>query len=129
MDKDNQYPTGCLKAATETITAAILAIVLLLLILLVTVLLWRKRRAIMRTTVDGIYVQFSKMTHQEVVFLGPVMIPIDQLYLEGYVLIKEVIATQLCSACTLTVHWRAPLKGATNQPGMRPVTIPLPGTI
>ena len=85
MDKDNRYPTVCPGAATETNTAAILAIVLSLLILVVTVLVWQKRRAIMRTTVDGLYVQFSTMTHQEVVFLGEVMIPIDHLFLEGSV--------------------------------------------
>ena len=62
-------------------------------------------------------------------FLGEVTIPIDHLYLEGSVLNKDTIVNQLCSTCTLTVHWWANLKGATNRPGMCPVTIPLPETI
>ena len=116
-------------AATETTTAVILAVVLLLLILVITVFVWQKRRTIMRTTVDGLYVQFSTITHQEVIFLGEVTIPVDHLYLEGSVLIKDTIVNQLCLTCTLTVHWRAQLKGATVRPGMYPVTIPLPETI
>ena len=103
-------------AATETTTAVILAVVLLLLILVITVLLWQKRRTIMRTTVDGLYVQFSTITHQEIIFLGEVTIPVDHLYLEGSVLIKDTIVYQLCLTCTLTVHWRAQLKGATVRP-------------
>ena len=114
MYKDNRYLTGCPVAATETTTAVILALVLLLWILVVTVLLWRKHRAIMRTTVDGLYVQFSTITHQEIMFLGEVTIPIGHLYLEGSVLIKDTIVNQLGLTCTLTVHWRAQLKGATD---------------
>ena len=129
MDKDNRYLTGCPMAATETTTAVILALVLLLVILVVTVLLRQKHRAIMRTTVDGLYVQFSTITHQEIVFLGEVTIPIGHLYLEGSVLIKDTIANQLGLTCTLTVHWQPQLKGATDRPGMYPVTIPLPETI
>ena len=34
-------------------------------------------------------VQFSTITHQEVIFLGEVTIPVDHLYLEGSVLIKD----------------------------------------
>ena len=128
MDEENQYPTGCPMAATETTTAVILAVVLLLLILVITVLLWQKRHAIMWTTVDGLYVQFSTITHQEIVFLGEVTIPVDHLYLEGSVLIKDTIVNQLCFTCTLTLHWQAQLKGATVRPGMYPVTIPLPET-
>ena len=126
---ENQYLSGCPMAATEATTAAVLAIVLLLLILAIAVLIWKKRRAIMRTMVDGVYIQFSTPTHQESVFLGEVTIPVDHLFLEGTVLLRDAIVNQLCFTCTLTVHWRAQLKGATVRPGMYPMTIPLPETI
>ena len=79
-----------------------------------------------------VYVQFSTPMHQEVVFLGEVTIPVDHLFLEGSVLLKDAMVNQLCVKCTLTVHWRAQLKGAANRPGMpgmHPVTIPLPTTL
>ena len=63
---------------------------------------------------DSLYVQFSTITYQQVVFLVELMIPIDDLYLEGSVLIKDTIVTQLCLTFTLTVHWQAHLKGATT---------------
>ena len=119
----------CPTTGTEATTAAVLAIVLLLLKLAVLVLVWKKRRAIMRTTVDGVYIKFSTPTHQEVVFLGEVTIPVDHLFLEGTVLLRDTMVNQLCVKCTLTVQWQAQLKGAANWPGMHPVTIPLPTTL
>ena len=80
-------------------------------------------------TIDGVYIQFSTPTHQEAVFLGEVTIPVDHLFLEGTVLLKDAIMNQMCLKCTLTLHWHAQLKGAANRPGMHPVTIPLPTTL
>ena len=59
----------CPTSGAEATTAAVLAIVLLLLVLAVAVLVWRKRRAIMRTTTDRVYIQFATPIHQEV-FVG-----------------------------------------------------------
>ena len=65
----------------------------------------------MRTTVDGVYIQFSTPTHQEAVFLGEVTIPVDHLFLEGTVLLRDAMVNQMCLRCTLTLHWNAQLKG------------------
>ena len=119
----------CPVSGTEATTAAVLAIVLLLLVLAVAVLVWRKRKAIMRSTTDGVYIQFATPTHQEVVLLGDVTVPMDHLFLEGSVLLKDATMTQVWMKCILTIQWRAILKGAANRPGMHPVTIPLPNTI
>ena len=78
----------------EAMTAAVLAIVLLLLVLAVRVLVWKKRSAIMRTAADGVYIQFSTLTHQEAVFLGEVTIPVDHLFLEGSVLLKDAMVNE-----------------------------------
>ena len=129
MDMTEEEHQECPTSGTEATTAAVLAIVLLLLILAVAVLIWKKRRAIMRTTIDGVYIQFSTPTHQEAVFLGEVTIPVDHLFLEGTVLLKDAMVNQMCLKCTLTLHWHAQLKGAANRPGMHPVTIPLPTTV
>ena len=129
LDMTEEEHQLCPTSGTEAMTAAVLAIVLLLLILAVAVLIWKKRRAIMRTTIDGVYIQFSTPTHQEAVFLGEVTIPVDHLFLEGTVLLKDAMVNQLCLECTLTLHWHAQLKGAANRPGMHPVTIPLPTTM
>ena len=72
----------------------------------------------MRTTIDGVYIQFSTPTHQEAVFLGEVTIPVDHLFLEGTVLLKDAMVNQLCLKCTLTLPWHAQLKGAANRPRM-----------
>ena len=129
MDMTEGEYQECPTSGTEATTAAVLAIVLLLLILAIAVLIWKKRRAIMRTTVDGVYIQFSTPTHQEAVFLGEVTIPVDHLFLEGTVLLRDAMVNQMCLRCTLTLHWNAQLKGAANRPGMHPVTIPLPTTV
>ena len=78
---------------------------------------------------DGIYIQFATPTHQEMVLLGEVTIPVDHLFLEGSVLLKDATMIQVWMKCILTIQWRATLKGAANRPGMHPVTIPLPNTI
>ena len=83
----------------------------------------------MRTTIGRVYIQFATPIHQEVVFLGEVTIPVDHLFLEGSVLLKDAMVNQLCVKCTLTIHWQAILKGTANRPGMHPVTIPLPTTL
>ena len=70
MDMTKEGYQECPTSGTEATTAAVLAIVLLLLILAVAVLIWKKRRAIIRTTIDGVYIQFNTPTHQEAVFLG-----------------------------------------------------------
>ena len=129
MDMTEEEYQECPTSGTEATTAAVLAIVLLLLILAIAVLIWKKRRAIMRTTIDGVYIQFSTPTHQEAVFLGEVTIPVDHLFLEGTVLLRDAMVNQMCLRCTLTLHWNAQLKGAANRPGMHPVTIPLPTTV
>ena len=129
LDMTEEEHQRCPTSGTEAMTAAVLAIVLLLLILAVAVLIWKNRRAIMRTTIDGVYIQFSTPTHQEAVFLGEVTIPVDHLFLEGPVLLKDAMVNQLCLKSTLTLHWHAQLKGAANSPGMYPVTIPLPTTV
>ena len=61
--------------------------------------------------VDGLYVQFSTITHQEIVFLGEVTIPMDHLYLEGSVLIKDTIVNQLC----FYVHTNSALAGSAER--------------
>ena len=73
----------CPASGAEATTAAVLAIVLLLLVLAVAVLVWKKRRAILRSTTDGVYIQFATPTHQEVVLLGEITVPVDHLFLEG----------------------------------------------
>ena len=129
MNMTEEEHQECPTSGTEATTAAVLAIVLLLLILAVAVLIWKKTKAIMRTTIDGVYIQFSTPTHQEAVFLGEVTITVDHLFLEGTVLLKDAMVNQMCLKCTLTLHWHAQLKGAANRPGMHPVTIPLPTTV
>ena len=79
----------CPVSGAEATTAAVLAIVLLLLVLVVVVLVWKKRKAIMRSTTDGVYIQFATPTHQEVVLFGEVTIPVDHLFLECSVLLKD----------------------------------------
>ena len=117
----------CPVSGAEATTAAVLAIMLLLLVLAVAV--WKKRKAILRSTTDGVYIQFTTPTHQEVVLLGEITVPVDHLFLEGSVLLKDATMTQVWMKCILTIQWRAILKGAANRPGMHPVTIPLPNTI
>ena len=129
LDMTEEEHQRCPTSGTEATTAAVLAIVLLLLILAVAVLIWEKRRAIMRTTIDRVYIKFSTPTHQEAVFLGEVTIPVNHLFLEGSVLLTDAMVNQLCLKCTLTLHWHAQLKGAANKPGMHPVTILLPTTV
>ena len=104
LDMTGEGGGQCPTSGTEATSAKVLAIVLQLLILAVAVLVWKKRRVIMRTTVGGVYIQFSTPTHQEVVFLGEVTIPVDHLFLEGSVLLKDAMVNQLCVKCTLTIH-------------------------
>ena len=80
----------------------------------------------MRTTINGVCIQFATPIHQEVVFLGEVTVPMDHLFLKGSVPLKDAMVNQLCVKCTLTIHWQAILKGAANRLGMHPITIPLP---
>ena len=127
MTEMGEHP--CPASGAEATTVAVLAIVLLILVLAVAVLVWKKRKAILRSTTDGVYIQFATPTHQEVVLLGEVTVPVHHLFLEGSVLLKDATMTQVWMKYILTIQWPDTLKGAANRPGMHPVTIPLPNTI
>ena len=108
MTEMGEHP--CPASGAEATTAAVLAIVLLLLVVAVGVLVWKKRKAILRSTTDRVYIQFATPTHQEVVLLGEVTVPVDHLFLEGSVLLKDATMTQVWMKCILTIQWRATLK-------------------
>ena len=130
LDMTDMEDCPCPVSGAEAATTAVLAVVLLLLLVLaVAVLVWKKRKAIMRSTTNRVYIQFATPTHQEVVLLGEVTVPVNHLFLEGSVLLRDDTMTQVGMKCILTIRWRATLKGAANRPGMHPVTIPLPNTI
>ena len=59
-------------------STAILAVLLAVLIIPICVVVWRKRRRLLKKTVDVLYIQFSTPHHLETVFLGELTIPYDQ---------------------------------------------------
>ena len=115
-------------SATPTSTA-ILAVPLAVLVILVCVVVWRKRRRLLKKTVDGLYIKFSMPHHLEMVFLGELTIPYDHTFTEGNVLLTDVVLNQFCLRYTLTITWGLQLKGAATRPGQHPANIPLPETI
>ena len=115
-------------SATPTSTA-ILAVLLALLVILMCVVVWRKRRRLLKKTVDGLYNQLSTPQHLETVSLGEHIIPYDHTFTEGNVLVTDVVVNQFCLQYTLTIMWGLQLKGAATRPGQHPANIPLPETI
>ena len=110
-------------------STAILAVLLAVLIILICVVVWRKRRRLLKRTVDGLYIQFSTPHHLETVFFGELTIPYDHTFTERSVLVTDVVVNQFCLRYTLTITWGLQLKGATTRPGQHPANIPLPETI
>ena len=110
-------------------STAILAVLLAVLMILICVVVWRKRRRLLKRTVDGLYIQFSNPHHLETVFLGELTIPYDHTFTEGSVLVTDVVINQFCLRYSLTITWGLRLKGAATKPGQHPANIPLPETI
>ena len=95
-------------------STAILAVLLAVLIMLICVVVWRKRRRLLKKTVDGLYVQFSTPHHLETVFLGELTIPYDHTFTEGNILVTDVVVNQFCLRYTLMITWGLRLKGAAT---------------
>ena len=112
--------------ATPTSTA-ILAVLLTVLVIFICVVFWRRRRRLLKKTVDGLYVQFSTPHHLETVFLGEMTIPYDHTFTEGNVLVTDVLVNQFCLKYTLTVTWGLRSGNQTRQPD--PANVPLPESI
>ena len=119
----------CQAGPSTPTSTAILAVLLTVLVIFVCVVFWRKRRRLLKKTVDGLYVQFSTPHHLETVFLGELTIPYDHTFTEGTVLVTDVIVNQFCLRYTLTVTWGIRLKGAATRPGQHPANVPLPETL
>ena len=107
----------CESSNVTPTSAAILALLLAVLVILVCMVVWRKRRGLLKKTVDGLYIQFSTPHYLETVFLRELTIPYGHTFTEGNILVTDEVVNQFCLRYTLTISWGLQLKGAATRPG------------